>query len=206
MNPSPLLGRDLTGVVYSDHSGASANGAGVVQLSTKTGLVDIHYGKPIKANFSDGRCREVGAVWTVEIERLVETDELIKAHCTGKLDNDVHSSWMAVRAYIEGVAKAAGQELGYQPNRRGTVKVKMGEIEIDLSGYLNFGSTGMCLEMKERTDSNTIVIESSADCLFIPDLDFKVEQAPPGVWRVTSVSAVLVDAVVKRRSRKVRYH
>jgi len=99
---------------------------------------------------------------------------------------------MAVRKYIRSVANAAGQELGYQPNRRGPVNVKMGEVKVDLSGYLNlnFGSAGMCLEMKQRINSSTIVIESSLDCYFIPNLDFRVEQIRPSTWEVSSVKPV----------------
>jgi len=187
-SPSTLLCEELTGVVYSDHSGPSANGVGEVQLSTKTGLVAISYQKPIKMDSADHRCYEVGAIWTVQFEP--QTYELVRVHCVGKLDTDVHSAWMAVRNYIKAVAKAAGQDLGYQPNRRGPVNAKMGEVEIDLSGYLNFGSTGMCLEMKQHIDNNTILIESSADCYLIPDIDFRVEQIRPTAWEVTSVKAV----------------
>jgi hypothetical protein len=188
MSPSTLQSRELTGIVYSHHCGPSGTGTCEVQLSTKTGLVHFAYQKPIKLDSSDDRCWEVGAIWTVETER--RTGELVRVHCVGKLDTDVHSAWMAVRNYIKAVAKAAGEELGYQPNRRGPVNAKMGEVEIDLSGYLNFGSTGMCLEMKQHIDNNTILIESSADCYFIPDIDFRVEQIRPTAWEVTSVKAV----------------
>jgi hypothetical protein len=185
VNPSQLPSRELTGVVYSNHSGPSANGAGRVQLSTKTALVGIHYQKPIKLDSSDHRCYEVGAVWTVQTSQ----SELLKAHCAGKLDEDVHSAWMAVRSYIKTVANGVGQELGYQPSRRGPVRARMGEVDVDLAGYLNFGSTGMCLEMKEHIDGNAIIIESSADCYFIPELEFRVERTLQATWQVTRVKA-----------------
>jgi hypothetical protein len=41
---------------------------------------------------------------------------------------------MAVRNYIEAAANAANQELGYQPNRRGPITVKLGGLGIDISG------------------------------------------------------------------------
>ena len=187
MKASPLAGRDLTGIVYSNHSGPSGKGVGEVQLSTKSGLIAIPYQKPIKLDSSDARCDEVGAIWTVQTYR---SGALKRAHCAGKLDTDVHSAWMAVRNYLKAVASGVGQELGYQPSRRGPVKAKMGELHIDLAGYLNFGSTGMCLEMKEHVDKNSIIIESSADCYFIPDLDFRVERTGQTTWEVTSVKAV----------------
>lgn len=174
INPSTLLCRELTGTVFSDHSGPSAKGTGVVQLSTRVGLVSIQYQKPIEQDFADKRCSEVGAIWTVQTRPLLGVDELVRAHCVGNVETEVHSAWMAVRNFIKTVATAAGQELGYQPNRRGPVNVKMGEVQTDLAGYLNFGSTGMCLEMKQRVDAKTIIIASSADCFFFPELDFRV--------------------------------
>lgn len=104
----------------------------------------------------------------------------------------MHSAWIAARNYIKTVAQDAGYELGFQPGRRSPIIVKMDGVEVDISGYLNFGASGMCLEMKGRVNAKTIIIESSADCYFGPDyyLDFAVEQVAPAAWRVTSVKAV----------------
>lgn len=154
-------------------------------------MVPIHYQKPIKQDFSDEKCWELGAIWTVQTRSLDGMDELVRAHCLGNVETEVRSAWMAVRGFIKAVAAAAGQEPGYQPKRRGPVNVKMGEVQIDLAGYLDFGSTGMCLEMKQRVDNKAIIITSSADCYFIPDLDFRVEQIRPTAWEVTSVRAAL---------------
>jgi hypothetical protein len=185
--PSPLFCRDLAGVVYSDHSGPSAQGTGVVALSTKLGLVNIHYQKPIKQDFSSDRCWDVGAVWSVKTKQVGEHEELIRAHCTGKMDADVHSAWIAVRNYIRSVANAVGEDLGYQATRRRPVTVKMGDVSVDVAGYLDFGASGMCLDLRRRINSSTIVINSSADCHFNPDLAFRVEQIQPDVWQVSSV-------------------
>jgi hypothetical protein len=196
MNPSMLLCRTLTGIVYFDHSGPSGNGTGELQLATKAGLIRIHYQKPIRQDFSNATCREVGAIWTVQTggRGVLGEDELVRAHCDGKLDFAVHGAWIAVKSYIETTAKDSGNALGYQPDRRGSVQVDMGGRKVDISGYLNFATTGMCLEMHDRLNASTIIIESSADCYFDPDLDFTVEKVTQTVWRVVSVKAVDTDA------------
>ena len=183
-----LIAQELAGVVYSDHSGPAADGVGEVQLATKTGLVSLDYQKPVKLSFSKGSCSDPGAVWMVRADFLRGT--LISAKCDGSLDRPVHSAWLAVRAYIESLASAAGEEMGYRQDRRGPVRVPMNGLVVDISGYLNFGSSGMCLEVGKRIDSHTVIIRSSADCYFFPDLDFKVREVKSNTWRVGEVTAV----------------
>ena len=192
MNPSVLLCRTLTGIVYSDHSGPSANGTGELELATQTGLIRIHYQKPIREDFSKTTCREVGAVWTVQTDgnRELREDELVRAHCDGNVDAAVHGAWIGVKSYIEKAAKDGGYALGYQPDRRGPIQVEMDGRKVEISGYLNFATTGMCLEMHDRLNAGTIVIESSADCYFYPDLDFTVARVTQTLWRVVNVKAV----------------
>jgi hypothetical protein len=183
-----LFGEELTGVVYSDHSGPSGNGVGEVQLATKAGLVSLGYQKPVKQSFSNGNCRDLGAIWTVRTDS--SGGALISARCNGTLDRTVHSAWMAVRGYIKSLANAAGETVGYRQGRRGPIKVQMNGFTVDISGYLNFGETGMCLEVNKRIDNHTIIIRSSADCYFFPDLDFKVWEVSPNVWHVADVATV----------------
>jgi hypothetical protein len=189
-NAPSLLGAEFTGTLYSDHSGPSGDGVGMAQLFTRRGLVDIHYGKPIKNDFPNHTCWEIGAIWTVQTKRALGVNELVKAHCVGKADPDVRAAWIAVRRFIESAAKAAGQQLGYQPGRRGPIYVQLGQVKTDISGYLNFGSTGMCLEMKQRMDKSTIVIESSLECGFFPNLAFRVKLTQPTLWEVASVETI----------------
>jgi hypothetical protein len=192
MNPPILFCRTLTGIVYSDHSGPSGNGTGELELSTKAGLIRIHYQKPIPQDFRTQRCREVGAIWTVQTGKsgILEEDELVRAHCDGKVDAAVRGAWIGAKSYIEKAAKDSGYTLGYQPDRRGPAQVDMGGRKVEISGYLNFATTGMCLEMHDRLNASTIVIESSADCYFYPDLEFTVERVTQTVWRVINVKAV----------------
>jgi hypothetical protein len=185
-NHGCLFGREVTGVVYSDHSGPSGHGTGKVQLSTKAGLVSFHYQKPVKQRFSNPNCGDVGAIWTVR----AEDNELISVRCDGLLDERVHSAWMAVRNYIRSIAETAGHTLGYKPNRPRPLRVRMSGIDVDISGYLDFGESGMCLDMYKRVDSKSIIIRSSADCYFYPNLDFRVEEASPNTWRVVEVNTV----------------
>jgi hypothetical protein len=190
-SPGFLFGRELTGTLYSDHSGPSGRGTGILVLATKTGLVALHYQKPVKQRFTKSSCQDVGAIWTVR----AEGEELVSASCNGIIDIKVHSAWMAVRSYIQSTAEAAGQTMGYRPDRRGPVRVEMDGIDVDLSGYLNFGASGMCLEMDRRVDSKTIVIRSSGDCYFYPQLGFTVHEGSPNLWHVLGIKTI--DSTVR---------
>src|SRR5580704_18998166 len=77
----------------------SGNGAGELELSTTTGLIRIHYQKPIRQDFLKATCREVGAIWTVQTggRGVLGEDELVRAHCDGKVDAAVHGAWIGAR-------------------------------------------------------------------------------------------------------------
>lgn len=188
-SPSTLLCRQLEGVVYSDHSGPSGHGTGMLELATQIGLVPVHYQKPFRNDFAKiGQCWEVGAIWTVWTSGGPRGgDELVKAHCMGRLDEPIHSAWLATRAYIEAAARQAGYPPGFQIGRRGPLEVEMNGLKVDAYGYLSFGMSGMCLEMKRRLNPKTIIIASSADCYFWPELDFTAEQIDSTNWRVKTV-------------------
>jgi len=192
MISSTLSGRELKGAVYWDHSGPSGRGVGQVALSTRNGSVVIHYQKgEVIAKFSDRTCGELGAIWTVQTKRSPSgTNELVSVKCDGGVDATVHGAWLAVREFLRVTAESAGYKVGYDPNRRGPIRLRLGQVENDISGYLNFGSTGMCLEMKKQVDQRTVLIHGSADCYFWPALDFTVERDASSVWRVASVTEV----------------
>lgn len=181
-----LFAEELTGVVYADHSGPSGHGVGEIQLATKAGFVTLGYQKPVSKSFSSAKCSELGAIWTIQTD--ASGGEMIHARCNGKLDQPVNSAWLAVRAYIKALANAAGDTIGYRADTRGPTKVQMNGITVDIAGYLNFGGNGMCLEVRKRIDDRTVVIRSSADCYFFPDLDFKVRQVSADIWRVVDMT------------------
>jgi hypothetical protein len=190
-----LFARDVTGTVYSDHSGPSGSGTGMVRIATGSRIIAIHYQKPIEAKFSGDGCRDVGAIWTVQVDDtkrvLPDTVELVRARCDGHFDVPVHSAWMAVRDYSKQVAENAGQTTGFQIGRRGPINVKLGQYEIDVDGYISFSPGGACLEMKELVNRATAIVESSADCYFklgseYPDVEFTVRHELSG-WSVASV-------------------
>jgi len=189
---SALSGRELTGVVYWDHSGPSGQGVGEVALATRSGSVVIRYQKgQVITKFSDETCGELGAIWTVQTKQSSRgNEELVSVKCDGGLDATVHAAWQAVHEFLRVAAESAGYKVGYDPNRHGPIRLRLGQVENDISGYLNFGSTGMCLEMKKQIDQRTVLIHGSADCYFWPALDFTVERDASSIWRVTAVSEV----------------
>jgi hypothetical protein len=189
--PAALFSRELTGTVYADHSGVSATGTGDITLATRdSGLVTIYYQKPIRLQFSDDRCSHLGAIWTVRTDQRDGTDELISARCDGAVDVPVHSAWTAVLAHLKTVAQSLGQRIGFQRERRGPIVVSMDELKVEISGYLQFPGNGMCLELKERVNDATVIIESSPDCHLHPKLDFTVKRVSSSVWNVTNIKPV----------------
>ena len=191
---STLFGRDLSGTVYSDHSGPSGTGTGIVKLATSTGLISIHYQKPFPGNFSANTCSDLGAIWTVRTEKN-SLEELVGARCNGRVDVAVHSAWMATLDYVKDAIHRAGFELGFQPNRPRSPRqiVNMAGLDIDVSDYLNFPGNGMCFEVKERVSNASVIIESSPDCYFYPAVDFTNKQSGPNSWAVTGVKALKSD-------------
>ena len=116
-------------------------------------------------------------------------EELVSASCRGRVDVEVRSAWAAVRDYIRNVAERAGLQVGYQFQRPKPCRAMLGDAEVDLSGYLDFSATGMCLKVKRRVDGE-IIIGSSADCYFTPELEFTMAQVSPRVWQVRKVITV----------------
>ena len=139
--PSLLPGRDLTGTVYADHSGASGGGTGEVQLAIQTGIVALQYQKPLPTDFRDKRCSQLGAIWSVQ----TQGEELVNARCEGEIDAAVHSAWMAVLNHLSTIAQRGGYTLGFQRGRKGPINVILNGIEADISGYLDFPCHGMLL-------------------------------------------------------------
>jgi hypothetical protein len=191
-NPATLLCRELSGTVYSDHSGPSGHGTGMLRLATQNGVINVYYQKPIRNDFSKiDTCWQVGAIWTVWTSGSTTGEqELIKAHCTGELNEAVHAAWLATKDYIEAAAREAGYAPGFKVGRRGPLEVDMNGLKVDVFGFLSFGMSGMCLEMKQRVDPKTIIVGSSADCYFWPELDFTVEQIDSTIWQVKAIKAV----------------
>jgi hypothetical protein len=180
--------RQLTGTVYSNHSGPSAGGTGEVTLATRLGLISIHYQKPISGTFPNDRCWQLGAIWTVRTEEGRGAEELTGVKCDGTVDAPINAAWAAVREYIKTTARRAGQELGFQADRRGPIIVTIGRVDVDVSGYLNFPNA-MCLEMKQRVSNSAVVIASSSDCYFGPEIDFRVERRAASTWMVSNVES-----------------
>jgi len=186
-----VQGRQLSGVVYSDHSGPSAIGAGYVTLSTSVGLIKIHYGKPINGKFTDDRCWDLGAIWNVRTRQEADgTEELVRADCAGRLDVEVHSAWIAVLQYIKSIAERAGHTIGFKQERRGPINIEMGGVAVDIEGYLQFPDRGMCLEMNRRGEGGGVVIHAGLDCYFRPEIEFAVQPDERGQWAVKKVIAV----------------
>jgi hypothetical protein len=191
---STLFGRDLTGTVYSDHSGPSGASTGEVELSTSTGLISIHYRKPFPRDFSSDTCLHLGAVWTVRMKQN-SLEEIAEARCKGQVDLPVHSAWMATLDYVKEVAQRAGYEIGFRLDRprRPNQIVNMYGLDVEVSGYLDFPQNGMCFEVKERVSKTSVIIQSSADCFFYPAVEFTNKQTGPNTWAVTSVKALHMD-------------
>ena len=187
--PGVLSARELTGVLYSEHSGPSATGTGEARIATADGMVvSLFFQKPVKKVFSKAVCNDLGAVWRVTTEVLPERGEtLVAATCTGQINVAVHSAWLGVKRFLEVLAQGEAQ---------GSERLSAGErsaashinwTTIDLSGYSRYGQNGKCLEVDRQVGRDIVNIRTSLDCLIDTAFEFRVGLVSGDAWQVLSV-------------------
>jgi hypothetical protein len=97
----------LTGVVLLDSSGEGPNRVGTIRLATTKETYDLEYIEPLKRQFANETCWDIGAFWSVEVQVVDSSREITSVTCTGKLDEVAHGSWLAVRSYLQSIARGS---------------------------------------------------------------------------------------------------
>jgi hypothetical protein len=163
-------GESITGVRYSDHSGATTSAGGTIRLAVGNKIHDLHYNEPVPRNFRSSVCNDIGAVWSVVVLRLSDsTLDMSSAKCTGRVDEAAHSSWLVVRNFLSSVAAdpsivpsdlfssrwRSSPELKTQHERLGN---------LDVSDYLRLGKKGTCIDVVVVKRPDRTQLEAGGEC------------------------------------------
>ena len=160
---------DVTGVVLSDHSGPSGHASGTLELAVVGKVQTLYYGEPLVRRFRAAVCRDIGAVWTVSLRATADSTLVIaRASCHGRVDEDVHSSWLLVRDYLEAMMKsqpAAVDSVSARWRSSPEYRVYATKTsDLDLSGYQRFGRDGRCIDVGHKRDKDRIELTAGPDC------------------------------------------
>ena len=153
----------LTGTLYSDHRGPSANASVTVELASRGKIYQIYSGARMLSQFKQEECSHIGAIWTVQYRRDPDASLVMtRADCTGKVDPLIHGAWLLVRDYLRARTQTA-EPLTTQPqsSKPQSVAVIQG---IDFSGYLLSGRDGRCVDAV-RVAGGRVDLQTTADCV-----------------------------------------
>ena len=167
----PGLAGDITGVLLSDHSGPSGRASGTVELAVGGSVQTLYYGEPLPRNFRSVVCRDIGAVWTVSVQAMQDsTLNIERATCDGRVDEDIHSSWLLVRDYLDLTMKSAPGALDLvSAHWRSSPEYRRYAAEtknLDLSGYASFGKGGRCVDVGEH-GKDRVELTAGPDCSIV---------------------------------------
>lgn len=160
----PLGGTDLRGVLYSEEQGISAAGAGSIRLATAEGIFNLSYIKPLRSNFANSACANMGALWTASV-KLTQPGQgtLLEVTCAGAADTPVRSAWATATRYLDYAAEGRFQEAKEMRSAKWLSNHTSIDTAIDLSGYRQYGR-GQCLMIDSIDDSSSILIDISQNC------------------------------------------
>jgi hypothetical protein len=191
-------GESITGVVWSNSVGPSADASGTIELATGTQMHTIYYGSStLEKHFTADSCLEIGAIWVVEVQSLPDSSLTARsAACDGRSDRDIRGAWLVVREYFATLDKQPSESPGLLSSRwRSSSEARAYEKKIeglDLKGYRLFGSA-MCIGVTEMRRPGVIRLRAGADCHLmisgVPvDLVFTVQQLDKGErWEIDRV-------------------
>lgn len=162
-------GQAVTGVVYSNHSGPSANASGMVELAVDGRMLTLFYGSPALSRSAPPVCHDIGAVWTVETRADNGSTVMVGyAACSGKVDTVVHDAWLLFRRYVE-TLKRPPRYL-FSPRWRASPEfsafVAAGK-RIDASFYARLDRAG-CVDVLGRR-GGALLLRAGVDCALTVD-------------------------------------
>jgi hypothetical protein len=179
---STLMARELTGILYANHSGPSGSGTGEIRIKTQNKMVMLAYQKPLAGRFARS-CWEPGSIWTVLTRRTEDRDEVVdEVSCPGKIDITLHEAWTLVRDFMNSVTGESHLEF---KSPRGAFDSR----DLDWSGYRNFGGDGLCLEIMGYVghEDENLVIRAPIDCALGKIVDFALHKTQRSGWRINSI-------------------
>jgi len=113
-----LSAETLTGVLYFNELGNGIHPAGNFSLAVGKTIRTVQYGEPLERHFKREICNDIGAIWSVDITRDGSDDWADRVRCDGQTDNDVHTPYLLVWRYLEGLAKTGIHSIGLSERYR----------------------------------------------------------------------------------------
>jgi hypothetical protein len=160
-------GQTLTGVVYYNNGGFSANGASQIDLVSGDKRYELSYRTSLREELTPP-CRQPGAIWQVSLD-LRRPDWISTLRCEGRIDERVRSVWATVRAYLDQFDSdpvRASEEHGTRRWRASPVFASFMKdaMRLDLSGYFDSGMQGQCIEVLQTADPEEARVHAGPDC------------------------------------------
>jgi hypothetical protein len=159
----------LNGILYSDQSGPSGRGSGQVEIAVQDRIYEVRYRKPIAGRFSESRCQEPGAVWSINVSGNASVGfRMLNAACDGHVDPLIHGAWLTVKGFLSDLP--GGSDRAIETIAKGLrgkedfhdIEAKIKELRTD--SYNKFGSEGRCLAVVSKPEEDSVEIEAADDC------------------------------------------
>jgi len=152
-NNQLCLAKWVKGVLWGENGGEGANPVRTIELAVGNDVYALEYApRFFKPHFRTQTCWEVGAIWTVQVTKLEDLGELIKAACTGQMDAWAHEPAILIKKYLNDLAKGSATALVDVSSVRWKSSSEFENYRtqskhLDLSFYRTHGRAGGCLEI-----------------------------------------------------------
>jgi hypothetical protein len=189
----------FSGVLYSDHGGASGAGTGEIRLAVAGQVRRFVYQKPYPQNFASPACRDAGALWNIVVEPGDFDGKLVSAECH---ESD-HLSQAAIAVVkmllnkLEAKTYRDAYDL-FSSTWQGshTFDQFVGHVGAfdEWRSYHMFGGDGRCLDII-KTSENLAVIRAGIECYIrksgkpVAGLQFQVVNGAQG-WKLADMEEV----------------
>lgn len=156
-----LHGQSIVGVVYSNTIGNGRHAAGSVDLGVDGKVVKLNYAAPLDQHFSGVVCNEIGAIWTVDVQRFDNSLYIKSVSCAGQFDKDIHESWALVRDYLSGLPRSVSRSVALSARYRSSREFALFREQVnshELNFYFGSDEVSRCLRVTEAARSRAISI------------------------------------------------
>ncbi|HJT86528.1 MAG TPA: hypothetical protein VJ732_01705 [Bryobacteraceae bacterium] len=191
----PLHGESVVGVVYSNTVGNGVHAAGRVELGIGPNVLKLDYAEPLDQHFSSAVCKDLGAIWTVEVQRLDNSLYIRNVTCTGQIDKAVHESWAVVRDYLNSLPASVLSSVALSPHYLSSREFEQFRKQVnshDLNSYYDNHAVSQCLRIIGVDRSQAVTI--AANCPIelkgrVVGLIFRVVgERTKGTWEIDGIT------------------
>ena len=109
MGTTLACAESLRGFVYSNEIGNGAHPVGKIELAVGKKIYTVEYGEPVEKHFLGEACNDIGAEWSVTVQRLGGSLYATYLTCTGRVDEGSHKPWLLVWDYLEGLPSSVSR-------------------------------------------------------------------------------------------------